>query len=81
MAEGDPSTLEKRGVFAGSHAVNPFTGSPVPLYMADYVLVGYGTRAIMAVPAEDERDWAFDAMCHQAGGGRSLGTTAGIVRR
>jgi len=59
MAEGDPSALDKRGAFTGSHVVNPFTGSPVPVYVADYVLMGYGTGAIMAVPAEDERDWAF----------------------
>ena len=64
MSEGDPSTLEKRGAFTGSHVVNPFSGNPVPLYVADYVLMGYGTGAIMAVPAEDERDWAF-ATLHQ----------------
>ena len=40
-------------------SVNPFTGQPVPVYVADYVLMGYGTGAIMAVPAEDERDFAF----------------------
>jgi leucyl-tRNA synthetase len=51
--------LEKRGVFTGSHVVNPFTGQPVPVYLADYVLMGYGTGAIMAVPAEDQRDWDF----------------------
>jgi leucyl-tRNA synthetase len=59
MAEGDPSALGKRGAFTGSHVVNPFTQEPIPLYVADYVLMGYGTGAIMAVPAEDERDWAF----------------------
>ena len=59
MAEGDPSALDKRGAFTGSAVINPFTGSPVPVYVADYVLMGYGTGAIMAVPAEDERDWAF----------------------
>ncbi|MGH9189880.1 MAG: leucine--tRNA ligase [Acidimicrobiales bacterium] len=51
--------LEKRGVFTGSHAVNPFNGKPVPVYLADYVLMGYGTGAIMAVPGEDQRDWDF----------------------
>jgi leucyl-tRNA synthetase len=51
--------LEKRGIFTGAHAVNPFTGKPVPIYLADYVLMGYGTGAIMAVPAEDQRDWDF----------------------
>src|SRR5580692_6331754 len=59
MSEGDPSALDKRGAFTGTHVVNPFNGEPVPLYVADYVLMGYGTGAIMAVPAEDERDWAF----------------------
>ena len=51
--------LEKRGVFTGSHVINPFNGEPVPVYLADYVLMGYGTGAIMAVPAEDQRDWDF----------------------
>jgi leucyl-tRNA synthetase len=50
---------EKRGVFTGAHALNPFTGKPVPVYIADYVLMGYGTGAIMAVPGEDQRDWDF----------------------
>jgi leucyl-tRNA synthetase len=59
MAEGDPSGLDKRGAFTGSHVVNPFTEQAIPIYVADYVLMGYGTGAIMAVPAEDERDWAF----------------------
>ncbi|MEI8051814.1 MAG: leucine--tRNA ligase, partial [Actinomycetes bacterium] len=52
-------SLEKRGAFTGAHVINPFTNAPVPLYIADYVLMGYGTGAIMAVPAEDERDFAF----------------------
>jgi leucyl-tRNA synthetase len=50
---------EKTGVFTGSFAVNPYDGSRVPLWVADYVLAGYGTAAIMAVPAHDERDHAF----------------------
>jgi leucyl-tRNA synthetase len=50
---------EKRGAFTGSHVCNPFTGATVPVYVADYVLMGYGTGAIMAVPAEDQRDWDF----------------------
>ncbi len=62
MAEGDPAGLEKRGAFTGTNVINPFTGAAVPLYVADYVLMGYGTGAIMAVPAEDERDWAFAAL-------------------
>ncbi|MGH9057077.1 MAG: leucine--tRNA ligase, partial [Acidimicrobiales bacterium] len=55
--------LEKRGVFTGAHAVNPFTGREVPIFLADYVLMTYGTGAIMAVPAEDQRDWDF-AIAH-----------------
>ncbi|KAA9130239.1 leucine--tRNA ligase [Marinihelvus fidelis] len=50
---------EKRGVFTGAYVKNPFNGKAVPVYLADYVLMGYGTGAIMAVPGEDERDWAF----------------------
>jgi leucyl-tRNA synthetase len=55
----DSARLGKSGVFTGSNVVNPFTGQAVPVYVADYVLMGYGTGAIMAVPAEDARDWAF----------------------
>jgi leucyl-tRNA synthetase len=51
--------LEKRGAFTGSYCVNPFNGKEIPLYVADYVLSTYGTGAIMAVPAEDERDHQF----------------------
>jgi leucyl-tRNA synthetase len=54
MAEGD-----KTGVFTGRHAVNPLNGREVPIFIADYVLMGYGTGAIMAVPGEDQRDWDF----------------------
>lgn len=50
---------EKTGVFTGSYAVNPVNNMPLPIWIADYVLMGYGTGAIMAVPAHDERDWAF----------------------
>ena len=50
---------EKTGVFTGSYAINPATGKPVPGWVADYVLVSYGTGAIMAVPGHDERDHAF----------------------
>jgi leucyl-tRNA synthetase len=53
------SGLEKRGVFTGAFLYNPFTRKPVPLYIADYVLMGYGTGAIMAVPGQDQRDWDF----------------------
>ena len=47
------------GVFTGSYAINPFTGSEIPIWIADYVLAGYGTGAIMAVPAHDSRDFKF----------------------
>ncbi|HVU24239.1 MAG TPA: leucine--tRNA ligase, partial [Opitutus sp.] len=50
---------EKSGVFSGSYAINPVNGARVPVWIADYVLTGYGTGAIMAVPAQDQRDWDF----------------------
>ncbi len=50
---------EKTGVFTGGYAINPVNGKPIPIWVADYVLVSYGTGAIMAVPAHDERDWEF----------------------
>ncbi|MBE0666825.1 MAG: leucine--tRNA ligase, partial [Bacteroidales bacterium] len=50
---------EKTGVFTGSYAVNPVNGKKIPVWVADYVLTGYGTGAIMAVPAHDERDFEF----------------------
>ncbi len=49
----------KTGVFIGAHAVNPVNGEAIPIWIADYVLMGYGTGAIMAVPAQDQRDFAF----------------------
>ncbi|HEX6287405.1 MAG TPA: leucine--tRNA ligase, partial [Acidimicrobiia bacterium] len=54
MAEG-----EKTGVFTGAYAINPANDRRVPIYIADYVLMGYGTGAIMAVPGQDQRDWDF----------------------
>ena len=50
---------EKTGVFTGSYVINPVNGQKLPIWMADYVLGGYGTGAVMAVPAHDERDFAF----------------------
>ncbi len=47
------------GVFTGSYAINPFTNEPIPIWISDYVIAGYGTGAIMAVPAHDSRDYAF----------------------
>jgi len=49
----------KRGLRLSARVVNPFNGAAIPLFLADYVLMGYGTGAIMAVPGEDERDWEF----------------------
>jgi leucyl-tRNA synthetase len=50
---------DKTGVFTGAYAINPVNGTRLPVFIADYVLMGYGTGAIMAVPAQDERDWDF----------------------
>ena len=50
---------EKTGIFTGSFCVNPANGERIPIFVADYVLMGYGTGAIMAVPGQDERDWEF----------------------
>ncbi|GAA1220977.1 leucine--tRNA ligase [Pseudonocardia alaniniphila] len=50
---------EKTGVFTGAYATNPVNGQAIPVFVADYVLMGYGTGAIMAVPAQDQRDWDF----------------------
>jgi leucyl-tRNA synthetase len=58
-AERTAESGDKRGVFTGAWALNPFNRKPVPVYLADYVLMGYGTGAIMAVPGEDQRDWDF----------------------
>ena len=55
---------EKTGVFLGSYATNPANGKPVPVFIADYVLAGYGTGAIMAVPGHDQRDWDFATALH-----------------
>ena len=51
--------LEKKGVFTGGHAINPFTGEALPVYAANFVLMEYGTGAVMAVPAHDQRDFEF----------------------
>ncbi|OMB91045.1 leucine--tRNA ligase [Mycobacterium colombiense] len=65
QAIGSKSDLErqeskaKTGVFLGAYATNPTNGKPVPIFIADYVLAGYGTGAIMAVPGHDQRDWDF----------------------
>lgn len=53
------ANVEKTGVFTGSNVVHPFTGKPVPIWISDYVLMDYGTGAIMAVPGHDQRDFEF----------------------
>ena len=55
------ATRPKTGVFTGSFAVNPVNDEPIPIFVADYVLAGYGTGAIMAVPGHDQRDFEFAA--------------------
>ncbi|MQA79013.1 MAG: leucine--tRNA ligase [Streptosporangiales bacterium] len=57
--ERQVESREKTGVFVGAYATNPANGKRIPVFIADYVLLGYGTGAIMAVPGQDERDWAF----------------------
>ncbi|HBJ2621654.1 TPA: leucine--tRNA ligase [Clostridium botulinum] len=57
--ERQSSSREKSGVFTGSYAINPINGKEVPVWIADYVLATYGTGCVMAVPAHDERDFAF----------------------
>ncbi|HEX5423378.1 MAG TPA: leucine--tRNA ligase, partial [Candidatus Acidoferrales bacterium] len=58
-ARKDPGELEKEGLFTGHYAIQPFSGAKVPIWVGDFVLMGYGTGAIMAVPAHDERDFEF----------------------
>ncbi|MDG4788780.1 leucine--tRNA ligase [Micromonospora sp. WMMD1102] len=57
--ERQAENREKTGVFVGAYASNPVSGAQIPIFVADYVLAGYGTGAIMAVPGQDERDWEF----------------------
>jgi leucyl-tRNA synthetase len=58
-ANQGPGDAEKEGFFTGHYAINPFSGEQVPIWVANFVLMGYGTGAIMAVPAHDERDFEF----------------------
>jgi leucyl-tRNA synthetase len=58
-AEADIETQEKKGVETGFHAIHPVTGDQLPVWIANFVLMGYGTGAVMAVPGHDERDWEF----------------------
>ncbi len=57
--ERQVESRQKTGVFTGAYATNPATNAAIPVFVADYVLMGYGTGAIMAVPGQDERDWEF----------------------
>ena len=57
--ERTSTSNEKTGVFIGKYAINPFTHKEMPIYIADYVLMGYGTGAVMGVPAHDQRDFDF----------------------
>jgi len=59
MAEADMATLEKKGVDTGLKAIHPLSGARVPVWCANFVLMGYGAGAVMAVPAHDQRDWEF----------------------
>jgi leucyl-tRNA synthetase len=59
VAEADLATMEKKGMDTGLVVYHPFTNEPVPVWVANYVLMGYGEGAVMAVPAHDERDFAF----------------------
>ena len=59
VAEADMATMEKKGMDTGLKVYHPFTNEPVPVWVANYVLMGYGEGAVMAVPAHDERDFAF----------------------
>jgi leucyl-tRNA synthetase len=59
VAEADMETAEKRGMALGIDAIHPITGEPVPIWAANFVLMGYGTGAVMAVPGHDERDFEF----------------------
>jgi leucyl-tRNA synthetase len=56
---GDKSEVEKHGVFTGRYAINPYNGERVPIWVANYILWGYGTGAIMSVPGHDQRDYEF----------------------
>ncbi len=59
VAEADMATMEKKGVDTGLRAIHPISGSEVPVYAANFVLMGYGSGAVMAVPGHDQRDWEF----------------------
>ena len=75
---------DKTGVFIGAYATNPANGQQIPVFIADYVLVGYGTGAIMAVPGGDQRDWEFATrvrLADRGNGCRRRYFTGGVQRR
>ncbi len=59
VAEADLATMEKKGLFTGRYAIHPISGDQVPIWIANFVLMDYGSGAVMAVPAHDQRDWEF----------------------
>lgn len=59
MAEADLATMEKRGIATGMMAIHPITGKEIPIWVANFVLMQYGSGAVMSVPAHDQRDWEF----------------------
>ena len=59
VAEADMATMEKKGMATGLHAIHPLTGEEIPVWVANFVLMEYGTGAVMAVPGHDQRDWEF----------------------
>ena len=59
ISEAEIETMEKKGLALGINAIHPITNEPVPIFAANFVLLGYGTGAVMAVPAHDQRDWEF----------------------
>ncbi len=71
---------EKTGLFTGLYAINPITGAKLPLFTADYVLMDYGTGAIMAVPGGDQRDYDFAGQVRSAGH-LHRAAAAGVRRR
>ncbi len=64
MAEADLATMEKKGIATGITAIHPLSGLDIPVWIANFVLIQYGTGAVMAVPAHDQRDWEFAQKYH-----------------
>src|SRR5699024_8081949 len=64
VAEAELATMEKKGMFTGRYALHPITGEAVPVWIANFVLMHYGTGAVMAVPAHDQRDYEFAQKYH-----------------